>query len=155
MEDLLKGINALNNNKAASLDDMLCEQINNFGTATLPWVLQMMDSIFPKLWSKSKVIAIFKPGKDSALPKNNRPISLLCHTYKLFERMVLNWLTEPTERRAYYWLAGWMQTRKINNRTISQLDTVHRRWFWAMCSNRNRHCWSFNSIWHYQPQPTT
>ena len=42
MEDLLKGINALKNNKAAGLDDMLCEQINNIGWATLHWLLQMI-----------------------------------------------------------------------------------------------------------------
>ena len=34
-EELLKGINALKNNKAAGLDDMLCEQIKHFGPATL------------------------------------------------------------------------------------------------------------------------
>ena len=52
---------------------------------------------FPKLWRKSRVIAILKPGKDSSLPKNYRPISLLCHTYKLFERMLLNRLNLITE----------------------------------------------------------
>ena len=62
MEDLLHGVKALKNNKAAGLDDMLCEQIKHFGEATLRWLLQMMNSImktqkFPKLWRKSKVIA--------------------------------------------------------------------------------------------------
>ena len=89
-------------NKTASLDDMICEQINNFGPATLRWVLQMMNSIskshkFPELWSKSKVIAILKLGKVYALPKSYRPISLLCHTFKLFERMILNRLSPLTE----------------------------------------------------------
>ena len=36
------------------------------------------------------MIAILKPGKDSTLPKSYRPISLLCLTYKLFERMILD-----------------------------------------------------------------
>ena len=99
MEDLLHGVKALKINKAAGLDDMLCEQIKHFGEATLRWLLQMMNSIlktqkFPKLWRKSKVIAILKPGKDSTFPKSCRPISLLCHTYKLFERMILNRLIE-------------------------------------------------------------
>ena len=57
MEDLLHGVKALKNNKAAGLDDMLCEQIKHFGEATLRWLLQMMNSIlkthkFPKLWRK-------------------------------------------------------------------------------------------------------
>ena len=33
---------------------------------------------------------VLKPGKDPASPKSYRPISLLCHTYKLFERLILN-----------------------------------------------------------------
>ena len=44
----------------------------------------------PKLWRKARVIALLKPGKDPASPKSYRPISLLCHTYKLFERLLLN-----------------------------------------------------------------
>ena len=35
MENLLHSVKALNNNKAAGLDDMLCEQIKHFGEATL------------------------------------------------------------------------------------------------------------------------
>ena len=73
--------------------------LQNFGPATIRWVLQMMHSIlkshtFPKLWGKSKMITILKTGKDSALPKSYRPISLLSHTYKLFERVILNRLKE-------------------------------------------------------------
>ena len=102
MEDIMHGVKALKNNKAAGLYDMLCEQIQHFGEATLRWLLQMMSSIlktqkYLKLWRKSKVIAILKPGKDSTLPKSYRPISLLCHTYKLFERMILNRLNPLIE----------------------------------------------------------
>ena len=43
-----------------------------------------------KIWRQSKINAILKPGKDSSIPKNYRQISLLCHTYKLYERMLLN-----------------------------------------------------------------
>ena len=68
MEDLPNGINTFKSNKTACLDDMFCEQIKNFGSATLRWVLQMMNSIlksheFSKLWRKSKVIVILKSGR--------------------------------------------------------------------------------------------
>ena len=39
MEDLLKGNNVLKCNKAAGLNDILCEQIKNFGTTNIRWVL--------------------------------------------------------------------------------------------------------------------
>ena len=35
------------------------------------------------------IIAILKAGKDSAIPKTYQPISS-CHTYTLYERMILN-----------------------------------------------------------------
>ena len=101
---------------------MLCEQIKHFGEATLRWLLQMMNSIlkkqkFPKLWRKSKVIAILKPGKDSRLPKSYRPISLLCHTYKLFERMILNRLNPLIETMIIDQQAGF----RLGKSTTGQL----------------------------------
>ena len=124
MEDLLHGVKALKNNNAAGLDDdMLCEKNQHFGEATLRWLLQIMNSIlktpkFPKLWRKSKVIAILKPGKDSTLPKSYKPISLLCHTYKLFERMILNPLIETMiiDQQAGF---------RHGKSTTTQLDTTH------------------------------
>ena len=57
MEDLLHGVKALKNNKAAGLDDMLCEQIKHFGEATLRWLLQILyteDTEIPKAMEEVK-----------------------------------------------------------------------------------------------------
>ena len=77
---------------------------------------------FPKLRRKSKVIAILKPGKDSTLPKSYRPISLLCHTVVRTYDPKPN---EPTDRNHDYRSASWIQTRKVYNRTTTQLDTTY------------------------------
>ena len=95
MNDLCGAIKEMKINKAAGLDDILCEQIKHFGSAALQWLLDMFNECmrtnsFPKLWRKSKVVALLKPGKDPASSKRYRPISLLCHTYKLLERLILN-----------------------------------------------------------------
>ena len=124
MEDLQHGVNALKNSKAAGLDDMLCEQIKHVGEATLRWLLQMMNSIlktqkFPKLWRKSKVIAILKPGKDSTLPKSYRPISLLCHTYKLFERRILNRLNPLIETMIIDQQAGFRPGKSTTGQLLN------------------------------------
>ena len=94
-EEYRKGIAALKNNKAAGIDNILVEQLKNLGPKTHKWLHTMLNTCFienkiPKIWRQSKIIAILKPGKDSAIPKNYRPISLLCHTYKLYERLILN-----------------------------------------------------------------
>jgi hypothetical protein len=41
-------------------------------------------------WRKSKIIALLKSGKTPDNAKNLRPISLFCHTYKLYEKLILN-----------------------------------------------------------------
>ena len=50
----------------------------------------LTNSIPTRIWRKSRVVALLKPCKDPASPKSYRPISLLCHTLKLFERLILN-----------------------------------------------------------------
>ncbi|CAH2087356.1 unnamed protein product [Euphydryas editha] len=44
---------------------------------------------FPEAWKQGKVIVIPKPGKDKRLPSSYRPITLLSHVAKLFERLLL------------------------------------------------------------------
>ena len=75
-----RGIAALKNNKAAGIDDVLVEQLNNLGSKTHKWLLAIRIHCFtqnkiPTIWRTSKIIAILKPGEDSAIPKSYRPIS--------------------------------------------------------------------------------
>ena len=103
-EEYKKGIAALKNNKVAGTDDVLVEQIKNRGQKDNKWLHTMLNVCFTgnkidKIWRQYKIIAILKPGKDSAIPKNHRPISLLCHTYKLYERMILNRIAPVVEQR--------------------------------------------------------
>ncbi|KAA5588664.1 reverse transcriptase family protein, partial [Pseudomonas aeruginosa] len=44
---------------------------------------------FPGIWKLGKVIALPKPGKDRRNPSSYRPITLLSHVGKLFERLLL------------------------------------------------------------------
>ena len=94
---------ALKNNKAAGRDDILVEQLKHLGPKAHKWLLTMLNICFMEnkiqtVWRHSKIIAILKPGKDSSIPKNYRPISLLCHTYKLYEIMILNRIATAIEQ---------------------------------------------------------
>ena len=93
MNDLCGAIKEMKSNKAAGLDNILREQIKHIGSAALQWLLDMFNecmrtNIIPKIGRKSRVVALLKPCKDPASPKSYRSISLLCHTYKLFERLI-------------------------------------------------------------------
>ena len=72
--DLCGAIKEMKSNKAAGLDDILCEQIKHLGPAALQWLLDMLNECMrtnsiPKIWRKSRVVALLKPCKDPASPK--------------------------------------------------------------------------------------
>ena len=111
-EEYKRGIAALKNNKAAGRDDVLVEQLKHFGQKANKWSHTMLNVCFTgnkvsKIWRQSKIITILQPWKDSAIPKNYRPISLLCHTYKLYERIILNRISPVVEQRLIKEQAGF------------------------------------------------
>ena len=90
-------------NKAVGIVNVLVEHLKNLGSRTHKWLQTMLskcltENKIPKRWRQSKIIAILKPGKDSSFAKSYRPISFLCHTYKLYERMILNRVTPLLEQ---------------------------------------------------------
>ena len=92
----------MKNGKAAGLDEILTEEIKNFVPVTTQWVLSLLNACtrthrLPRLWRHERVVALLKPGKDPSSPKSFRPISLLCHLYKLDERLILNRLSPIIE----------------------------------------------------------
>ena len=101
-EEYRKGIATLRNNKAAGIDDVQVEQHKHLEPRAHRWLHSMLNTCFtenmiPKVWRQSRIIVILKPGKDTPIPKSYRPISLLCHTYKLYERLILNRITPTVE----------------------------------------------------------
>ena len=102
-DEYRKGVATLKNSKAAGRDDVLVEELTNLGPNAHKWLCAMLincfiDNKIPTTWRQSKIITILKPGKDSAIPKSYGPISLLCHTYKLYERLILNRIAPTIEQ---------------------------------------------------------
>ena len=69
-------------------------------------------------------MAILKPGKDSSLPKSYRPISLLCHTYKLLERMILNRLNHITEHTIIKEQAGFRDGKSCTSQLLTPTQYI-------------------------------
>ena len=119
-----KGVAALKNNKASGRDDILVEQLKHLGPKAHKWLLTMLNICFmenkiPTIWRQSKIIAILKPGKDSSIPKNYRPISLLCHTYKLYERMILNRIAPTIEQHLIKEQAGFRSGKSCTSQLLN------------------------------------
>ena len=101
--ELQNSLKHLKNGKAAGLDEILTEEIKNFGPVTKQWVLSLVKACartnrLPRLWwRQARVVALLKPVKYPSSPISFRQISLLCHLYKLYERMILNRLSPIIE----------------------------------------------------------
>ena len=104
--DYNKGVAALKNNKAAGRDDILVEQLKHLGSKA-------------HNAQQSKIIAILKPGKDSSIPKNYRPIPLLCHTYKLYERMIVNRIAPAIEQHLIKEHAGFRSWKSCTSQLLN------------------------------------
>ena len=100
------------------------EQLKHLGPKAHKWLLTMLNICFmenkiPTIWRQSKIIAILKPGKDSSIPKNYRPISLLCHTYKLYERMILNRIAPTIEQHLIKEQAGFRSGKSCTSQLLN------------------------------------
>ena len=123
-EEYRKGVAILKNNKASGRDDVLVEQLKNIGPKSRRWLLTMLNKCFMEnkittLWRQSKIIAILKPGKYSVIPKSYRPISLLCHTYKLNKRMILNRIAPTIELHLIKEQAGFRPGKSCTSQLLN------------------------------------
>ena len=78
-----------------------------------------IDNKIPTIWRQSKIIAILKPGKDSAIPKSYRPISLLCHTYQFYERMILNKIAPTIKQHLSKKQAGFRAGKSCTSQLLN------------------------------------
>jgi len=95
MEELSDSLQEMKNGNAARYDEITTEQIKHFGIETRNWLLKLLNVCLQnksvlKMRKKAKVLAFPKTGKDLSNLKSYRPIFILCHTYKLYEKMILN-----------------------------------------------------------------
>ena len=73
----------------------------------------------PTIWRQSKIIAIFKSEKDSAITKSYRPISLLCHTFKLYEHMTLNRIAPSIKQHIIKEQAGFRRGQPCTSQLLN------------------------------------
>ena len=119
----------MKNGKAAGVVDICVGQIKHFGVGARSWVLKTFNTCreafrVPKLWKKSRVVALLKPGKDPNLPKSYRPISLLCHLFKLYERLILNRIGNIVDARIIPQQAGFRPGKSCTNQVLALTEHI-------------------------------
>ena len=127
-QEFSNGIGALKNGKIG-LDGIFMEELKHFGQQAKKCLLELFKQCvethhFPKIWQKSRIIALLKPGKDLSLPKSFRSISLLCHPYKLFERLLLGRLTPVVEPKIIPQQAGFCEGKSTTGQLLNFMQHI-------------------------------
>ena len=86
-------IKNLKNNKAPGKCGIMNNTIKKLTNVALMYLvniinLMLLTGIFPQIWKIANVLAIPKPNKDSKIPNNYRPISLLSNLSKIAEKVI-------------------------------------------------------------------
>ena len=67
-----------------------------------------------------------KPGKDTRILKNLRPITLLCTDYKLMEKILANRMKPALEEIINEQQKGFLKNRRISSNICKILDVMYK-----------------------------
>ena len=123
-EEMERALGAVKGGKAAGVDGIYPEMLKHLGPLAVKWLAGSLTDVmesarYPSEWKQAKVIAILKPGKPSHDPANYRPISLLCCTFKLLERVLLTRLTPIIEPFIPVEQAGFRPSRDSSEQVLA------------------------------------
>lgn len=129
--EMNEAIKIMKNKKAAGIDGIMTEQIKQLGPVAKKWLLNIFNNCIenntiPVEWLKSHVVALLKPGKSPNDANNFRPVSLLCHTHKLFERMVLNRISNKIDRKLIKQQAGFRAGKSCTGQILNLVEEIQK-----------------------------
>lgn len=82
----------MKNGKAAGVDELVIEMVKAGGPVAIHWLYRVIRVVWkerkiPTDWEKGMIVPIYKKG-DRKKCGNYRGITLLCHTLKIYERII-------------------------------------------------------------------
>ena len=101
-EEVSEALSHTKSGTAMGYDNIAPEFMKHLGPRAVKWFASFLSRItsersIPRIWRRSKVIAILKPGKDPHSASSYRPISLLSVCFKVLERLILRRVTPDVE----------------------------------------------------------
>ena len=119
----------LKSGKAHSPDHIAPEFISNCCKPMLNWLREFLSQCMcilrlPKVWRQADIIAVLKPNKSADDAKNYRPISLLCVSLKLLERLLLSRLEPVIDPQLSPEQAGFQHWRSTTDQVTLLTDDI-------------------------------
>jgi len=114
----------LKSGKAAGFDEIYPEFLKHGEPKVRLWLSKFYSNIIdnnklPRYFKKTKILAIFKPGKPSNEVQSYRSIALLSIGYKLLERLVYNRISDPINSIIPIEQAGFRTARNCCDQVLA------------------------------------
>lgn len=129
VEEVVKSITLLKNNKSPGTDGMVAEFYKAFSDQLAPFLLQVfMESIkngaLPPSLTQGLITLIPKPNKDVLFIDNWRPICLLNNDYKIMALVLAGRIKDVLDDIIDETQSGFMKDRHISNNIRLVLDLL-------------------------------
>ena len=133
LEEFATALKFLKPENSSGLDSIFPEFILHAGSALKSWFCDLLTSCMrqlkiPKIWRRALVVAIPKPEKPLGDPKSYHPISLLCVSFKILERLIDTRVETITDSLLPQEQVGFRHgVSAVDQVTMLTVDTGHRR----------------------------
>ena len=140
LQEVVRVIESLKNNKAAGIDGMTAELIKYAGREVHEKIYNVVkkiwnEEVMPDEWRQGILIPLHKKG-DRGLCENYRGICLLAVGYKIFAKVIYGRLNVHSEQLLGEYQAGFRASRS----TIDQIFSIRQIM---------EKCWEYNKdTWH-------
>ena len=130
MEDVKKEILNLNTKKSSTSGSIPATILKQSLDIYLPYLTKSVnyainESEFPAELKHSEVIPLFK--KEDPLKKENyRPVSLLPHLSKVFERIIYKQINEYMENKLSKFITGFRKLHGTQHSTVTMLEKLKK-----------------------------
>lgn len=106
------------------MKNRMTEQLKQLSPGALKWIEKVFNDMIkkneaPKTW-KSHIIAILRLGKDPESLASYRPILLLSHLMKAFERIIMNRITCIVKEKLIKDHAGFQAGKSSSDQVLNR-----------------------------------
>lgn len=129
MEDAVK---QMSNGKAPGPDELSVDMIRAAGSMGMQWLYRVLKCVWknraiPEDWKKGEIIPLFKKG-NKKLCRNYRGITLMSHTTKIFERIILNRISARIEKEQSEEQHGFRPGRSTTDLIFAVRQLMEKSW---------------------------
>ena len=134
IREVNEALKKMKNGKAPGIDELPAELLKNMGQDGVLWLSELLNMLWngqdpPEDWRKDLICPLNKKG-DKTECSNYRGISLMSHSFKVYERILEKRLREYIEPKLGEWQSGFRSGRGTSDMVFNLNMIYEKSWEW-------------------------